>query len=131
MIKNLAFLLLVVLTFSVNSLGVTNSRILVEEQPNLLIKQSDCKFKITLKDRWFSKDKADHLLASAFLTAHGYYLLKKNHQNAVIVCTSVTFSLGVSKEIRDGFRPDNAASIKDMTANLVGIFIGTLLFNRK
>ena len=35
------------------------------------------RFKITLSDSWFAKDKLDHLLVSAFLTTGSYYLLRE------------------------------------------------------
>jgi uncharacterized protein YfiM (DUF2279 family) len=90
------------------------------------------KFKITLSDPWLSKDKADHLLVSSFLVAGGYFVAKNdqqfNEQKALQFSVSSAFALGIVKEIRDGFRKHNAASIKDLIADVLGIGLGVVMF---
>lgn len=90
-------------------------------------------FKVTFRDSWFTEDKADHLLSCTFLTVSSYYYCKKDqnlsHNKSITFSTSFVISLGLAKEIRDGFKKRNAASIKDFAANLIGIGIGYLLFN--
>jgi uncharacterized protein YfiM (DUF2279 family) len=89
-------------------------------------------FKITLADSWFGKDKADHFLASAFLTVGSFYLLKEeqnlSHKKSMNLSIAFAFSLGIAKEIRDGLLRSNAASLKDVVADILGIGIGVLLF---
>lgn len=88
-------------------------------------------FKITLSDSWFSRDKIHHFLTSAFLSGVGYYFLhdEQNFSNPksqqVGICFSV--SLGLLKEIRDGFMPKNAFSVKDFIADILGTIVGIAL----
>jgi len=88
-------------------------------------------FKLTLSDSWFGKDKAHHFLTSAFLSGIGYYFLHEEHNfpNRISqqggFCFSV--SLGLMKEIRDGLKPKNAFSVKDLVADLLGTTVGILL----
>lgn len=90
-------------------------------------------FKITLDDSWFGKDKADHFLVSAFLTATSFYFIRQeqtiSEKISLYFSIGFAFSLGLAKEIRDGFRQGNAASIKDLIADILGTGMGTLLFN--
>ena len=90
-------------------------------------------FKVTLSDPWLGKDKADHLLASVFLTAGSFYFLKEeqNFSQGKSMNLSITFafSLGIAKEIRDGSLKGRAASVKDVVADILGIGIGAFLFN--
>lgn len=86
------------------------------------------KFKITLSDSWFSRDKVHHFLTSAFLSGTGYYFLREeqNYSNKLSqqggFCFSI--SLGLVKEIRDGFKPQNAFSVKDLVADILGTLVG-------
>ena len=88
-------------------------------------------FKITLSDSWFSEDKAHHFLTSAFLSGVGYYFLyeerqfsnQKSQQGAMVF----SLSLGLIKEIRDGFKPQNAFSVKDFVADVLGAVVGIML----
>ena len=90
-------------------------------------------FKITFRDSWFGKDKADHLLVSGFLTAMSFYVFKEeqNYSKTKSLNLSIAsaFSIGVLKEIRDGLLTNRAASVKDLVADILGIGIGVFLFN--
>ena len=90
-------------------------------------------FKVTLSDSWLGKDKADHLLASAFLTAGSFYFLKEEQKfsqgKSMNLSISFAFFLGIAKEIRDGSLKGRAASVKDVVADILGIGIGAFLFN--
>lgn len=103
----------------------------VRNKPILIAKQQS--FKISLADSWLGKDKADHFLVSAFLAAGSYYFLRKEqnmtHKNSIMLSVGFTFSIGVAKEIRDGFLKGRFASVKDGIADILGIGAGVLLFN--
>ena len=95
-------------------------------------------FKITLTDSWFGKDKADHFLVSAFLTAGSYYFFKEDqnisYKKSMSLSISFALSLGIVKEIRDGLlhnRTASIASIKDVVADILGIGLGIFLFNKE
>jgi uncharacterized protein YfiM (DUF2279 family) len=90
-------------------------------------------YRITFSDSWFAKDKADHFLVSAFLTAGSYYFLTEEQQyskkNAIRGSFGFAFSIGLTKEIRDGFLKGRAGSIKDIVANALGIGVTLLLYS--
>jgi uncharacterized protein YfiM (DUF2279 family) len=83
------------------------------------------------RDLWFGKDKADHLVVSAFLTGFGYYAARKEMhfsdpggKNAG-ACFSI--SLGLMKEVHDKRRPRGMFSLKDLGADILGIGLGYLI----
>jgi uncharacterized protein YfiM (DUF2279 family) len=82
------------------------------------------------RDLWFGKDKADHLVVSAFAVGLGYYAARKElhlsdpgSKNSGAV---FSFSLGLLKELRDRRRRGNFFSCKDLTADVIGIGVGYL-----
>lgn len=91
------------------------------------------KFKVTFSDSWFTRDKAHHFLSSAFLSAAGYYFFREEQKfsnrgaQTSGLCFSV--SLGLAKEFRDGLGKNNAFSVKDFVANLLGIAVGLLIMS--
>lgn len=91
------------------------------------------KFKITLSDPWLGRDKVHHFLTSAFLSGAAYYFWREeqNYSNKfsqqVGFCFSI--SLGLVKEIRDGFKSQNAFSVKDLAADVFGTLVGIILIS--
>ncbi|MDW7679632.1 MAG: hypothetical protein SCK70_03660 [bacterium] len=87
--------------------------------------------KFTLSDSWFGRDKAHHFLTSAFLTTAGYYYCRDvahwSNQKSQIGGLSFSISLGLLKEFRDGVKPGNAFSWKDLVADALGTAVGLLL----
>ena len=85
------------------------------------------------KDRWFGKDKADHLCASAFLYGFGYYVAMKEldaHQlNAKKGAAAFSLSLGLVKELYDWKSQKGMFSVKDMIADVIGIGIGMVIIS--
>jgi len=137
--RNTIFLLTIFILFHVsNGFGWDNQTFINKinlsslEQSNF--QQNRSQFKITLNDQWFSKDKMDHLLVSTFLTVGGYYFLQReqnhSHQTSTHFSLAFAFSMGMAKEIRDGFQKHNAASVKDLVADILGIGMGFMLFNQ-
>ncbi len=88
-------------------------------------------FKITLSDPWFGKDKVHHFLTSAFLSSVGYYFLHEEQKQSNNFSQGGSFgfsiSLGLAKEVRDGFKPQNAFSVKDLIADILGTLVGTAM----
>ena len=94
---------------------------------------ADKKLKFTLSDPWLGRDKVHHFLTSAFLSSAGYYFFheEQNFSNRFSQGGGFGFSLslGLVKEIRDGFKPDNAFSLKDLVADILGTTVGILLIS--
>ncbi len=82
----------------------------------------------TGRDLWLAKDKADHLLASAFLVGFGYYVsrqeMNQSHAKAVPFSVGFSFSFGIAKEIYDDTYRHGKLSWKDLVADLAGCAIG-------
>ncbi len=79
-------------------------------------------------DFWIAKDKADHLVASAFLVGLGYYAHNREwHQSqAASRRNAVLFSLsfGLAKEAYDQYYRKSKASWKDLLADAAGCLLG-------
>jgi putative lipoprotein len=86
------------------------------------------KFKITISDPWFGRDKVHHFLTSALLSGVGYYFLREEQSCSNKFSQQGGFgfsiSLGLAKEVRDGFKPQNAFSVKDLVADILGTLVG-------
>ncbi len=86
------------------------------------------------KDAWISKDKADHLLASAFLAGAQYYALRReldwSHERSVNVAISSTLAIGLGKEVYDHVSRRGTPSVKDMVADVLGIAVAVTLLSK-
>ena len=82
-------------------------------------------------DRWLAKDKAAHFAASAFLSAFGYYVARREREwrdrPSQRFALAFGFAFGVAKEVRDARCPRGTASWKDLVADALGCFVGTAL----
>ncbi len=87
--------------------------------------------KIDKSDSWFSPDKGYHIVGSMICTTFIGELSRKRFETtsreARIIGAGTTFSLGLAKEIYDSGKTNNIFSLKDLTANCVGIIIGVFL----
>jgi len=85
-------------------------------------------------DLWAGKDKYKHFLLSGFWSGFSYLLchrhLEYSQEKSLLISGGVVFSLGVTKEIRDGFQPDNRFSYKDLVFDIVGIGCGLFIASR-
>ncbi len=85
-------------------------------------------FRVTLSDPWFGRDKVHHFLTSAFLSGVGYYALRDEQRYGVrssqVGSLMFSISLGLAKEVRDGLKPHNAFSVKDLVADILGAVVG-------
>lgn len=83
-------------------------------------------------DQWFSRDKAQHLIANFYLTGVTKLTLqkiahssgKKSLRNSVLI----TLSISVFKEYHDSRSENNYFSVKDLVADLAGLVIAILVF---
>ena len=84
-------------------------------------------------DKWLAKDKADHFMASLFLTGMGYYAAKKElgYSDPASRNLAISFSLsfGLGKEIYDKTSKRGQASLKDIVADILGIGFGYIIIN--
>lgn len=85
-------------------------------------------------DRWMGKDKCKHFLLSGFWSGLGYLVTRRHFENAeetsLYLSGGVVLSLGVTKEIRDGFEPDNRFSYRDLVFDLAGVGCGLFVASR-
>jgi len=83
------------------------------------------------RDRWLARDKAAHFAASAFLSAFGYYVARREQEwrNRPSQQFGLVFgfSFGIAKEVRDARCPQGTASWKDLVVDAVGCLVGTAL----
>ncbi|MCK5739814.1 hypothetical protein KAH55_11555 [bacterium] len=82
---------------------------------------------ITLKPL-VGKDKYDHFISSAFLTAAGYCLLRNrceiSHQNALVYSAGISLSFGIGKEVYDKLSQKGHPSWRDIFADIAGLALG-------
>ena len=82
-------------------------------------------------DRWIAVDKGYHLIGSIISTTGisnscmQFADIKK--EKSIRMGAGITFALGLGKEFWDGHKNDNSFSWKDLSADILGIIIGTLL----
>ena len=82
-------------------------------------------------DRWIAVDKGYHLIGSIISTTGisnscmQFVDIKK--EKSIRMGAGITFALGLGKEFWDGHKNDNSFSWKDLSADILGIIIGTLL----
>jgi uncharacterized protein YfiM (DUF2279 family) len=85
-------------------------------------------------DKWWGKDKAKHLLVSAFLAGTCYRIyhnqLHNKKEHSLYFSTGLTLSLGLGKEIYDQTRPQKKFSYKDLIYDILGIGVGLLIVTR-
>lgn len=130
-----SFIIIILLSMTSISLGQKRAsyskKFALHEFSNSTYKVLNTQFKITLSDSWFSRDKVHHFLTSAFLSGVGYYFFheEQNYSNKFSqrggFCFSI--SLGLVKEVRDGLKPQNAFSVKDLVADILGTLAGITL----
>ncbi len=83
------------------------------------------------RDLWLAKDKADHLICSAFLVGLGYYMaheeMNRSHPQACTAALGFSFSLGIAKEVYDRRGRKGVASWRDLAADALGCGLGYAL----
>ena len=76
----------------------------------------------------FGKDKYDHFIGSAFITAAGYCVLRNkcemSHQNALVYSAGISLSFGIGKEVYDILSQKGHPSWRDLLADIAGLALG-------
>jgi uncharacterized protein YfiM (DUF2279 family) len=84
--------------------------------------------------RFLSADKAQHFIGSTistiFLAKFAHQNTKSSKQKSKRISISLTLSLGILKEVRDKYRPNNHFSWIDLLADGAGILMGVVLLNQ-
>ncbi|MCK4427022.1 MAG: hypothetical protein KAW16_00910 [candidate division Zixibacteria bacterium] len=89
---------------------------------------------LKISDRWLAWDKVEHFGVSAYLSAVSYKVYHDfyhNHKESSLYFSfSLTFSLGLGKEVYDQRRPNGKFSYKDLVADILGIGVGLWIATR-
>jgi uncharacterized protein YfiM (DUF2279 family) len=89
---------------------------------------------LEISDKWFARDKLEHLAVSAFLTGVSCSVLRDFYRNrqesSMYFSAGLTFSLGLGKEFHDRRTPQGRFSYKDLTADVLGIGLGLWIATR-
>lgn len=89
---------------------------------------------LVIPDKWFARDKAEHLGVSAFLSGVSCSVFRDFYNNrersSVYFSAALTFTLGLGKEFYDRGSPQGKFSYKDLVADILGITLGILIATR-
>ncbi|UCB52676.1 MAG: hypothetical protein JSV10_00870 [Candidatus Zixiibacteriota bacterium] len=89
---------------------------------------------LKIADKWFARDKAEHLVASAFLSGVSCSVFRDFYDNrersSVYFSAALTFTLGLGKEFYDRETPQGKFSYKDLVADVLGIALGVFIATR-
>ena len=84
---------------------------------------------------WFSYDKGYHFLGSFMITVAAGKSFQKfagaGDRSSRIWAASLSFSVGLGKEIYDSLQPENHFSYKDLAADVAGIIAGLVVLNNE
>lgn len=123
------------LFFSISLLTLLLSNAALAQTPKRLFADtSSAALKPFAQDQWINKDKADHMLASAFLVGAQYYIahreLERSHEQSMSIAIGSTLVIGLGKEIYDHVSRKGTPSVKDMVADVLGIGVAAALLSR-
>ncbi|MBC8526888.1 MAG: hypothetical protein ISS28_08200 [Candidatus Cloacimonetes bacterium] len=86
---------------------------------------------IISRDRWFSKDKFNHLISSAFLYSWQHKILTNVCQieksKSIVISICLTECWGFMKEVSDSNKKNNHFSYKDLIFDTIGTFLGFII----
>ena len=89
---------------------------------------------LRIADKWFAKDKAEHLVVSAFLTGVSHSVLRDFYRNreesSIYFSAGLALSLGLGKEFHDRRTAQGKFSYKDLAADILGIGLGLWIATR-
>ena len=134
LVSKFKILLILIATFtsvSVNALPAKFSNTLMVQPASISVDNyREIETNIST-DRWIAVDKGYHLIGSIISTTGisnscmQFVDIKK--EKSIRMGAEITFALGLGKEFWDGHKNDNSFSWKDLSADILGIIIGTLL----
>lgn len=83
------------------------------------------------RDSWLAYDKLKHFVISCHLTTLVYQVSHRSYYNnsstAALQGVGLVFTLGIGKELTDRRKPKGRFSLKDLTADALGIGVGLIL----
>jgi putative lipoprotein len=89
---------------------------------------------LKIADKWFARDKAEHLVVSAFLSGVSCSIFRDFYNNqersSVYFSAALTFTLGLGKEFYDRGPPQGKFSYKDLVADVLGTALGIWIATR-
>lgn len=89
---------------------------------------------LKVSDKWFAREKIEHLGVSAFLSGVSYSVFRDFYYNkkesSAYFSASLTFSAGLGKEFYDRKTPKGRFSYKDLAADILGIGLGLWIATR-
>jgi len=89
---------------------------------------------LKISDKWFARDKVEHLGVSAFLSGVSYSIFRDFYYNrkesSVYFSAVSTFGVGLGKEFYDKKTPQGKFSYKDLVADILGIGLGLWIATR-
>jgi len=89
---------------------------------------------LVIPDKWFARDKAEHLVVSTFLSGVSYSVFRdfycNREESSLYFSAILTFGAGLGKEFYDGRTPQGKFSYKDIVADVLGIALGILIATR-
>ena len=84
-------------------------------------------------DRWFGRDKGLHFVGSMISTVAvgktSQIFFDQSKEQSLKIGVGFTFGLGLGKELWDSTKKNNKFSYKDLTADVLGILMGSILLN--
>ena len=84
-------------------------------------------------DRWLGRDKGLHFVGSMISTVAvgktSQRFFDQSAERSVKIGAGFTFALGLGKEVWDSTQKNNKFSYKDLTADILGILMGSVLLN--
>ena len=116
--------LILILFFSPSLLGQ-------DMNPAKVLKRQETKESSAQEDKWLGGDKVFHFVGSFLMVGIGTWAHSRYHRHGLEqdlrFGMGLTFSLGMVKELLDERQDTNRFSWKDMVANVLGIFLATLV----
>lgn len=120
-----------------NNLIAENKSPLINKNDNQLTfqneKEKDNQYK-KLTDKWFAIDKLQHFSYSCLIALGCQYVLVNKFNNSenssLPISSGLSFCAGLFKELNDNRGENGYFSIKDIVANLGGIFIASIIITK-
>lgn len=85
-------------------------------------------------DKWLAIDKLQHFTYSCLISLGCQYILVNKYENSesvsLPISSGLSFSAGLLKELNDNRAKNGYFSVKDIVANLGGIFLASIIISQ-
>mgnify|MGYP001191084732 CR=1 FL=1 len=120
-----------------NYIIAENKSALINDNSNQLSflseKEKDNKYK-KLTDKWFAIDKLQHFSYSCLIALGCQYILvnklNNSEKSSLPISSGLSFCAGLFKELNDNRGKNGYFSMKDIVANLGGIYIASIIISQ-